>query len=525
MSVADDATFERWRDHVLCDAAKDIEVFHGLIGRSRVAGALTATGGPGVLVIAANEAAETLLRRTDLAGANLTAIIDPTDLPPDYDVIERIRANQVDVLFRRRRYLRGDGTTVTVNASSVVADTREGYALHVAAFVEPGRTEWIEGRIRRDDELNAALAEVRAALLRGDATDSVFVLICDCTRDLLGAESAGLLELEGADQVRVRATDSHRPPSQDLTDRHWKVVNDDFGAALRSGRTARYRASKATIEQAGGRVEPTIDDDAAVYVAAAPVDAAGERFGALVVRRATIAFSDTDAAVLEEFAAGVSDALTMAETRADLERLRVLEVRQQIARNLHDEVTQDLIAVRLGLIPLVPRVADPDLRAELDRSLQDLDDATRRLRDVVAGLDTATDDVGFVDVLRSITGSKASRARIDWTVRVFGSVARLRHDERAELLRVVNEAVSNVVRHARATRVGVDLVILDARVVVIVDDDGIGLGAASGRTSGIANLRARADVRRGDCALSERPEGGTRLQWSIPLVAGAGAPD
>jgi len=58
-----------------------------------------------------------------------------------------------------------------------------------------------------------------------------------------------------------------------------------------------------------------------------------------------------------------------------------------------------------------------------------------------------------------------------------------------------------------------------------VDDDGIGLGAASGRTSGIANLRARADVRRGDCALSERPEGGTRLQWSIPLVAGAGAPD
>src|SRR5205085_10356467 len=99
---------------------------------------------------------------------------------------------------RRRRYLRGDGTKVTVNASSVVTDIREEYALHAAVFVEPGRTEWIEDRMRRDDELNAALAELRAALLQGDPTDAVFVLICDCTRDLLGAESSGLLELAGS---------------------------------------------------------------------------------------------------------------------------------------------------------------------------------------------------------------------------------------------------------------------------------------------------------------------------------------
>jgi signal transduction histidine kinase len=299
-------------------------------------------------------------------------------------------------------------------------------------------------------------------------------------------------------------------------------VDDNFGAALRSGRTTRYTATKETIEQAGGRVQPSLRDDASIHVAAAPVDAAGERFGALVVRRARVAFTDTDVAVLEAFAAGVSDALTVAETRADVERLRVLEVRQQIARNLHDEVTQDLIAVRLGLIPLVPRVSDPDLRSELDRSLKDLDDATRRLRDVVAGLDATTSAEGFVDVLRSITGSKAGRARIEWAVRVLGSVARIRQDERAELLRVVNEAVSNVVRHARATRVDVDLVVLDARVVVIVDDDGIGLGAVSGRSSGVANLRARADSRSGDCTLHERPEGGTRLQWWIPLAADAG---
>ena len=59
-----DETFERWRDRVLCDAANDAEQFAGLIGRSRVPGALAATGPPGVIVIAANEAMEQLLRRS-----------------------------------------------------------------------------------------------------------------------------------------------------------------------------------------------------------------------------------------------------------------------------------------------------------------------------------------------------------------------------------------------------------------------------------------------------------------------------
>ena len=432
-------------------------------------------------------------------------------------MIERIRANQVDVLFRRRRYLRGDGTTVTVNASSVVIDTRDGYALHVAAFVEPGRTEWIAGRIRRDDELNAALAEVRAALLRGDPTDAVFGLICDCTRDLLGAESSGLLELEGSERVRVRATDSHRPSDQDLTNRQWQLVDDDFGAALRSGRTARYVASRSRIEDAGGHVPPTVAGDAAIHMAVAPVDAAGVRFGALVVRRASIAFTETEAAALEAFAAGVSDALSVAAARADLERLRVLEVRQQIARNLHDEVIQDLIAVRLGLVALAPDAETPEVAARLRTLHDELNEVTRRLRDVVAGLDSATTPEAFADTLRSIAGSRAARHGIGWTVEVEGAPDGMGDDERADLLRVLNEAVSNVVRHADATQVDVTLVVDADRMCLVVDDDGIGpAGAVSATGMGLRNLRTRAEMRGGACTIDARGDGGTRLEWWIP---------
>ena len=63
MSVDADETLDRWRDRVLRDAATDAEQFLALFGSSRVAAALTATGTAGVIVIAANDAAETLLRR------------------------------------------------------------------------------------------------------------------------------------------------------------------------------------------------------------------------------------------------------------------------------------------------------------------------------------------------------------------------------------------------------------------------------------------------------------------------------
>lgn len=520
MSAQAAETFDRWRARVLRDTAKDAALFHGLIGPSPVPGALTATGPPGVVVIAANGAMERLLRRSDLVGADVSVLTDPTDLPPDFEVIERIRANQVDVLFRRRRYLCGDGTTVTVNASSVVADNRDGYSLHVAAFVEPGRTEWIQARIRQDDELNAALADVRAALLRGDSTDSVFGLICDCTRDLLRAESAGLLELDG-DFVQVRATDHHRPPGQTFGGRRWRVADDNFGAAMRSGRTARYKVPRARIEHAGGHVAPTVASDAEIHMAVAPVEATARPFGALVVRRALIGFTDTEIAVLEAFSAGVSDALTVAEARADLERLRVLEVRQEIARNLHDEVIQDLIGVRLGLVALVPAAEDLEVAARLRELRDELNEATIRLRDVVAGLDAALTPETFGDTLRSLTRSRAERHGIGWSVELVGTPDVVGDEARADLLRVLNEAVSNVVRHADATQVDVTLRIDGSGLRLTVEDDGVGPERAATATGmGLRNLRARAEGRGGGCSIGDRTDGGTRLEWWIPWAPG-----
>ena len=109
------------------------------------------------------------------------------------------------------------------------------------------------------------------------------------------------------------------------------------------------------------------------------------------------------------------------------------------------------------------------------------------------------------------------RHGIGWTVELYGPLEEIGDDERADLLRVLNEAVSNVVRHADATQVDMTLLVGDDRVCLVVADDGIGPAGAAGATGmGLPNLRARAGERGGECTIGGRADGGTRLEWWIP---------
>ncbi|MGY1900426.1 sensor histidine kinase, partial [Nocardia gipuzkoensis] len=81
---------------------------------------------------------------------------------------------------------------------------------------------------------------------------------------------------------------------------------------------------------------------------------------------------------------------------------------------------------------------------------------------------------------------------------------------------VLREAVSNVVRHADASTVAVELHVKDD-VTIEVTDDGAGVPADISRRSGLANLAARAENAGGSFSVTNRPEGGTVLRWAAPL--------
>jgi signal transduction histidine kinase len=86
----------------------------------------------------------------------------------------------------------------------------------------------------------------------------------------------------------------------------------------------------------------------------------------------------------------------------------------------------------------------------------------------------------------------------------------------AHVLAVLSEALSNVVRHAKAGAVEVRLAAAGEDVVLVVEDDGVGIGAPE-RRSGLVNMRRRAEQLGGSLVIDTGPGAGTRLEWRVPL--------
>jgi signal transduction histidine kinase len=101
------------------------------------------------------------------------------------------------------------------------------------------------------------------------------------------------------------------------------------------------------------------------------------------------------------------------------------------------------------------------------------------------------------------------------TVHVTGPVDDLREDLVTDLFAVLHEALTNVVRHARARTVSVSLAVASGTVTLQVVDDGIGMKAAP-RDGGLADLRRRATWHGGTLSVGPGTVGGTRLTWSAP---------
>lgn len=496
-----------------CEFGTQIETFRALVDRSEVAALLVVTHPDGsALLLAANPAAQAVLRIDELVGLDFADLVDAVSLPIEKETIARSADGRIDVVSRVRPYRRGDGSTTVLNGFTMVLERIEGAALNAVVLVERHRTDWTRRLIGYDAHVTAAIAEMRGALLRGDPIDEVLTSVCDHTCELMAADSTGLLEVIGERSV-LRAGDraSTRPVGAS-----WPIPEGEFGDALRANRRIRASSDGAhLVNRAGVRVMPELGDDE-VHMALAPVEAGGAAYGALAVRRRSLPFTEEQLSVLEAFAQGVAETLGVAAARAELERLRVLEVRQGIARDLHDEVIQDLIALRLQLVGLVPKAADPGLARSLEEVRDELNRTTIRLRNVVAGLQEDPDD-HFEDAVRALTGSRAQRQGIDWNVTVMGLVDDLPGDLRADVLRVLNESVSNVLRHSGARRVDVGLVADAGRLELTVTDDGIGPEGATGSPGmGLANLRTRAYDRGGECSFGAGPDGGSVLTWWVP---------
>lgn len=218
----------------------------------------------------------------------------------------------------------------------------------------------------------------------------------------------------------------------------------------------------------------------------------------------------------------------LAATASAVERMRQAQQRlvryeegERIARGLHDQVIQRLIAA--GMMLQLTASRHPELAQEVSESIGDLERTLKELRAVIFGLTNKPNSGAGIRerVLEVVRDSERSLGFAP-QVRFHGvtdAVATVAITE--ELLPALQESLSNIARHAQARRADVSLTATDQELILQVTDDGVGVDITHvPRGQGLNNLRTRAERLGGTCTLNSAASHGTTVDWRVPLAAG-----
>ena len=253
-----------------------------------------------------------------------------------------------------------------------------------------------------------------------------------------------------------------------------------------------------------------------------PIRLRDEVFGNLYLtdKKSGEVFTDVDEELVVGLAAAAGVAIENARLHTKLHELALVEDRERIARDLHDTVIQRLFATGMSLQGAA-RLMDSDpaaARHRVDSAVDDLDVTVKHIRTAIFELEhERIDDDGLRQELLALVRETASSLGFEPRVLLDGPLdTGVDNRVAAELLATLQEALSNVSRHARASRVDVE-VCVDDDVCLRVIDDGIGPpGEASPRGNGLLNMSARAERLGGTLTLRPGQDGGTVVEWRVP---------
>jgi signal transduction histidine kinase len=266
-----------------------------------------------------------------------------------------------------------------------------------------------------------------------------------------------------------------------------------------------------------------------------PLGAGAQQHGYLVVTRCPgqKSFDDEDRLMATGFAEQAAVALELARTRADSERIRVLEERERIARDMHDHVIGRLFGAGLSVQSLSRWLHDPQGRQRLSEHVDELDAVIRDIRTSIYALQRGCDDAWTPRArVQQVISESSGHLGFDPEVVLDDPLdASLSTTVVENLLAVLREGLTNVARHAGATRVEVTVSAGDDVELRIVDN-GRGMPDSSERGPvradgghGLRNMAHRATALGGSLAVSGAPGTGTTLIWRVPGSPTSEQPD
>ena len=367
-----------------------------------------------------------------------------------------------------------------------------------------------------------SLHDVVLALGEETDLDQLLGLISERLRELVEARLA-LIALVRGDSLRIAAATADGGPRDDLVGDILDLQHSKAGRVLERRQSVRVNSILD---------DPEVDQDEARKLGArtglyAPLVARGRALGVIVLhdKRGTDArFSDADLRLTEIFAARAAIAVELSErvARDAMQRMvNAQEVeRRRLARELHDETGQALTTVLLGLKAVEDagseealRSAAAELRELVVGTLQDV----RRL--AVELRPKALDDFGLVPALERLAQSFTEQTGIEVDLEATLPDGRLPADAETALYRVVQESLTNVVKHAGARRISILVTARDGAVAAVIEDDGQGFDPGSTREEGIGlvGMRERMTLLGGRLEIESRPGSGTTILAEVPF--------
>jgi signal transduction histidine kinase len=364
-----------------------------------------------------------------------------------------------------------------------------------------------------------SLTEIGNALVSELELDPLLALVARHLQELVEAKLV-LIALPEGDRLRVAAAQGES--AYGVAGMELALRGSKAGRVLERGRSERIDSvfDDPEIDQQATR---RLGVQSALYV---PLIARGRTIGVVIAhdkRGPTPAFSEDDLRLAESLAARAAIAVDLSEQVSRDAVRRVVEAqeleRARLARELHDETGQALTSILLGLKPLEQHAASDEARNAV-ASLRELVVSTlQNVRRLAVELrPSALDDFGLVAAVERLTDTfrEQSGLRVDLETQL--GEERLPPEAETTLYRVIQEALTNIVKHSAASRVSILLQRQSGKVIAMVEDDGAGFDPRSTRDDavGLAGMRERVSLAGGRLQVESSPGSGTTLVAEVP---------
>jgi signal transduction histidine kinase len=366
-----------------------------------------------------------------------------------------------------------------------------------------------------------ALHEVLRSIVGETQLPRLLELVARRLRELVEAEAILIVRPTPGGSLRIAAVAG-------------SITEDWLGRRLdpRHSKTGRVLEGRRSVRVDDVFSDPEIDQQlareqglrSAMFV---PLVVGNRALGVVIVQNklgADTRFSDADLRLAEIFAGRAAVACDLSE-RVDRDTMRrVIEgqelERRRLARELHDETGQALTSILLGLKsirsangPQAAVQAEEEVRGLVVQALQEV----RRL--AVELRPKALDDFGLVAALERLAESFTEQTGIAIAFQSLLPSARLTPEIETALYRIVQESLTNIVKHAQAHSVSIVLGRKSDSVSVIVEDDGVGFDPDRTREGGLGliGMRERVSLIGGRLTIESRPGAGTAFVAEVPV--------